>query len=275
MSAKNAKMQEQSSAPLLVDRRKQTSPHNVGVPRSKRQKAEGDGEISHVRFGSEESRTEDAMEKEAATISANDEQQATAQQEDSDEDAPEAVGASEARAELRANASGRNRAIEEKRRAAKGKRQAMDLAFKEQAKLLKSQEKQESREKRKRRELTASTELHSQSKSQNIGQDIPNLLPEEVLEDASFHEPTPEPANKPTQKSVVWRNTQIRPDAESVKDVQVGPVSVSVLKKQSGLLPPKANIKSMSTKRKWLLGRRGKEGQIIQRKKAARSFLRS
>ena len=151
----------------------------------------------------------------------------------------------------------------------------MDSAFKEQAKLLKSQEKRQSRGKRERMEQATSTESHSRPNGQSMGEDIPDLLPEEVLEDFSFHEPSPEPAERSKKKPGAQRKNQTKSNAERSKDLRVGPVSVSVLKKESDLLAPKANFKSLKAKRRWLLGRRGREGPVIQRRKAVRSFLRT
>ena len=104
--------------PLSVHRRKRTSPPHTNVPSSKRQKAGGDSRASQISISATEPNIIDAeSEDEAATALAKNAQHETAQPEesgeDSDEDAPEAVGVPEAKAELKATASGRERAKEE------------------------------------------------------------------------------------------------------------------------------------------------------------------
>ena len=105
-------------------------------------------------------------------------------------------------------------------------------------------------------------------------EDIPELLPDEVLAEEFTRLPTPPPVGRKQRNESPIQRKAIRLDTGPPKDIKVGPVNVSVLEKFNRLLPPKATSGGKSLREAWLVGRRGKGGLAVERRKVGGGFVK-
>lgn len=104
-------------------------------------------------------------------------------------------------------------------------------------------------------------------------EELPELLPEELLAQDFTRPPTPPPTAR-QQDAGEPKSRRIKLDATVPMDIQVGPVKVSVLEKVNKVLPPKASLRSKAVREGWLAGRRGKAGMAMERKQFGGGFVK-
>ncbi|KAB8349877.1 hypothetical protein FH972_023890 [Carpinus fangiana] len=190
----------------------------------------------HVRFGSE-----DVFEADQPVTVHEDAIEEEEEEEDEDE-APEDLTAADAQATSRAAQAQAARAVEKQRADARRQRQEREARLQEQAKLA-------------RKGSQPSTKPKKRSKPA----DLPDLLPADILADEAYERPPTPPAEEPKSQSVTTTKAIKFTDARP-KDVQVGPVKVSVLQKQNKLLAPRASGRSRHVKEQWLARSRTSTG---------------
>ncbi|KAK7508762.1 U3 snoRNA associated-domain-containing protein [Phyllosticta citriasiana] len=256
------------------------------------------GKPKIIRFGSEDP---PAVPEPAPEPPKKTEIPSSSADEDSDDEAPEAVTASSAREQARAAEEDAAKAVKEQEAATKRKRQEREARLREQAAASKRRKQKESEsapvselvsppaDVASSTTITASnpTALTKQSKPAYDLQNIPALLPDELLAAApAVRPPTPEPAERRTgfdQKEGVKKklNRHLKfLDEKPAKDIKKGPVRLHVLEKGNKKLPPKVNNQSKNMRDQWLAGRRtqANKGKNVfggpERKKTGGGFLR-
>lgn len=247
----------------------------------------------HKRFDSEE--PDDVLE---TTMHAAPEQEAKADDDnyasDSD-DAPEmittsaAVSKAKAAAAEASHARQAQQAKEEKRR-----QERADRITQEQA------EKREREEKRQRKLIKSQAKLERQQQRQASSppqaptdlnmRDLPDLLPESILEAAGDRRPPTPPfvrggkTKGEVRQEKMNRHIKFLDRSEKpIKDLKKGKVNVSVLSQRNELLAPKVNRNTKSIREHWLKGREadrkgsGKNGRSfkkMERRATPKGFLR-
>jgi len=261
---------------------------------------------SHVRFDDEDP---PILDVEAMQFSVASQHQYNEEEEvaNSDDDMPDAIATSAAKANVKASGAAASKAIDtygfasktfvytvksiltscRQRAEAKKKRQETNARLREQSKSSTVKQKKKDMDKT-RPELTSRAELPADAPSgDSIGDvfagaspavtkksKLPDLLPDEVLlAEPTIRPPTP-PFGRKQEKKPLLQNRHIQLDNESTQDVRVGPVSVSVLEKFNRLLPPRADERSRAIREGWLEGRRVKGSGMFERKKVGGGFLR-
>ncbi|KAK8173696.1 U3 snoRNA associated-domain-containing protein [Phyllosticta citrichinensis] len=249
-----------------------------------------------IRFGSEDP---PAVSEPAPEPPKKTEIPSSSADEDSDDEAPEAVTASSAREQARAAEEDATKAVKEQEAAAKRKRQEREARLREQAAASKRRKQKETESKLDPEDVSPSADVASSttitasnpaalSKPAYNLQNIPDLLPDELLAAApAVRPPTPEPAERGTglgqkegERKKLNKHLKFL-DEKPAKDIKKGPVRLHVLEKGNKKLPPKVNNQSKNMRDQWLAGRRvqpakGKKGfGGPERKKTGGGFLRN
>lgn len=204
---------------------------------------------SHVRFGSEDPPSAPVVEDAPASDDGR------AEDEDSDDDeAPEEVTQSNAEAQLKAELADQARLAKEKEQKERDRRRKRDEVNKAQVK---------TSEKRRRKAADEGEEDEAPKKSNNKKskksraelEDLPNLLPEELLAtEAPERGPTPPltaflKASIPTTATAVVKKAE-KPPADVVHEGK----RIRVLPSTNSALPPKVNKQSKNMKAQWMAG---------------------
>ncbi|KAK8195384.1 U3 snoRNA associated-domain-containing protein [Phyllosticta capitalensis] len=251
-----------------------------------------------IRFGSEdppvipEPVPEPPKKAEIPTSSADED-------EDSDDEAPEAVTTSSAREQARAAEEDAAKAVKEQEAAAKRKRQEREARLREQAAASKRRKQKEAESALASEDvsppadvassttITASNPAELSKQSKYDLQNIPALLPDDLLAAApAVRPPTPEPVERATvldrkevEKKKLNKHLKFL-DEKPAKDIKKGPVRLHVLEKGNKKLPPKVNNQSKNMREQWLAGRRAQSSKGKknfggpERKKTGGGFLR-
>ncbi|KAI9718159.1 MAG: hypothetical protein M1828_006791 [Chrysothrix sp. TS-e1954] len=199
-----------------------------------------------------------------------------------DDDAPEHITAADAQASAKAATTITSRAINKQRTTNRKKRQEANKLLKRQA-----QNSSTNHTRDKAKTVASSSESpdsrreSGQSQKDNTGASRSghgsvNLLPKEILTDDLIFDrsPTPEPIQAEPKVPAKRISMAMRQRTSHPKDLQIGPVDVSVLQDLNKLLPPKANGESKSLKTQWLTGIRGPPGSHVQRRQRKQGFWR-
>lgn len=105
-------------------------------------------------------------------------------------------------------------------------------------------------------------------------EDVPELLPEDVLMEVYARPPTPPPLRATTLHQAPKSSRKLDFEKPKVKDRRVGPVNVSVLAKDNKHLAPRASKDGRGIRENWLAGRSGKGGAAaVERKPFNTKFI--
>jgi U3 small nucleolar RNA-associated protein 16 len=194
----------------------------------------------------------------------------------SDNEAPEAISLSTSKAQSRAKEATQAKAIKEAEARARKKRKERQEKLDEQAK-----DRETKRRRKEEEDAVIAAENASSSEDEETDKDLEDAdedvqmtdgyLPASLLADLpDVRPPTPppeedeeeektrDPSKKFTKKGVV-----ILPSSTGQKDLQLGSMSVSILEKRNGRLPPpKVHTKGNSVRENWLRGRNSIAGAV-------------
>ena len=177
--------------------------------------------------------------------------------EDDSDSAPEDITTSAAATAVKAADLKRAQAQGEEREAEKQRRREKDAKLKAQTK------DRAKKQKRKPSSAPAATanpsgDIQSEQKAVEGDDDVPDLLPDEILQDPSLMNrpptPSPEPESTPRRERLKAKSKVVKLDAteKRPKDVVRNGVTLSVLPKRSAVLPPKASKNGADVRKQWL-----------------------
>ena len=256
---------------------------------------------THKRFGTEEPEiVETTISAQVADVNQNPSApHQTTIEEESEDDAPEALTAAAGLEQSRNATTEAARAvaryaikrahivisdltIHRQRKITREKRQAHGTLLKEQAQLAKKASHRDKNLSSKSSADTVASEsgaipvdcYRSTKTTKSRTKDrLPLLLPDEIL----AVEPTTRPLTPPleTVASKPQKYRFLERGFQHPKDVKKGSLTVRVLKIDNSVLPPKVSKVSKSFKETWLAGRRGRQGGIgLERRKIGAGFVR-
>ncbi|KAI9048004.1 hypothetical protein LZ554_007802 [Drepanopeziza brunnea f. sp. 'monogermtubi'] len=238
---------------------------NVGKEPAK-EEVKIDAQKTHKRFDSEEPEPEPELFSTAREIL--EEIADSEKEEDSEDDAPEAIGIQQAAEEVKSKERSTAKAVKEQISATRKKRKERDEILKKQS------------ETGKKRKLETAHKPVPRSDSEIPDQEqpmeprpafdqprltsrsaLPEFLPAEYLEDSEPQDLmiSTEKADRPKPKKTKFL------EAKAPKDKRVGRTTYRVAKSGEMSLAPKANFQAKSVKEKWLQGRSGRKAEPSRR----------